>query len=54
MTPEAAVAAAGGGQPIDAGGMLLGGIGESGAPGGAVDVACAQAGIRAIAESLEF
>ena len=48
------VLAAGGGQPIQAGGVLLGGIGVSGAPGGEMDDACAQAGIRAIAESLEF
>ena len=48
------VLAAGGGLPIQAGGVLLGGIGVSGAPGGEMDDACAQAGIRAIAESLEF
>lgn len=48
------VLAAAGGQPIEAGGALLGGIGVSGAPGGDMDDACAQAGIRAIAESLEF
>ena len=48
------VLAAGGGQPIQAGGVLLGGIGVSGAPSGEIDDVCAQAGIRAIAESLEF
>lgn len=48
------VLAAGGGQPIQAGGVLLGGIGVSGAPSGEIDDICAQAGIRAIAESLEF
>ena len=48
------VLAAGGGLPIQAGGVLLGGIGVSGAPGGDMDDACAQAGSRAIAESLEF
>jgi uncharacterized protein GlcG (DUF336 family) len=39
---------------IEAGGALLGGIGVSGAPGGAMDEACAQAGIKAIADDLEF
>lgn len=46
--------AAGGGQVIEGAGALLGGIGVSGAPGGEADDACARAGIRAIAESLEF
>jgi len=45
---------AGGGRMIEGAGSLLGGIGVSGAPGGDADDACAQAGIRAIAESLEF
>ena len=44
----------GGGLMIESGGSLLGGIGVSGAPGGAADEACATAGIRAIADSLEF
>jgi len=44
----------GGGLMIEAGGALLGGIGVSGAPGGAMDEACAQAGIKAIADDLEF
>jgi uncharacterized protein GlcG (DUF336 family) len=48
-----AVAVAGG-LMIESGGSLLGGIGVSGAPGGAADEACAAAGIRAIADSLEF
>lgn len=48
------VLAAGGGQPIEAGGFHLGGIGVSGAPGGPADDACALAGIKAIADSLEF
>jgi len=46
--------AVGGGLMIEAGGSLLGGIGVSGAPGGAADEACAKAGIKAIADSLEF
>ena len=46
--------AIGGGMTIEAGGSLLGGIGVSGAPGGEADEACAAAGIKAIAESLEF
>jgi len=46
--------AVGGGLMIESGGSLLGGIGVSGAPGGAADEACAAAGIRAIADSLEF
>jgi len=48
------VIAAGGGLPIEAGGSLLGAIGVSGAPGGDADEACARAGIKAIADSLEF
>jgi uncharacterized protein GlcG (DUF336 family) len=48
------VAAIGGGMLIEAGGSILGGIGVSGAPGGMQDDACAQAGIAAIRDSLEF
>lgn len=48
------VAAVGGGLMIEGGGSLLGGIGVSGAPGGAADDACAKAGIKAIADELEF
>ena len=44
----------GGGQMIEAAGSLLGGIGVSGAPGGDNDDACAAAGIKAIADDLEF
>ena len=44
----------GGGLMIEAGGNLLGAIGVSGAPGGAADEACANAGIKAIADDLEF
>ncbi|MBS3935638.1 MAG: heme-binding protein [Sulfuritalea sp.] len=46
--------AAGGGLTIEGGGSIFGGIGISGAPGGEADQACAQAGLNAIVESLEF
>jgi uncharacterized protein GlcG (DUF336 family) len=46
--------AAGGGRVIEAGGNTLGAIGVSGAPGGDADDRCAQAGIRAIADAIEF
>lgn len=48
------VVAVGGGVMIEAGGSILAGIGVSGAPGGDADEACARAGIKAIADSLEF
>lgn len=48
------VLAVGGGVMIEAGGVLYGGIGVSGAPNGTADDACAKAGINAIAEELEF
>ena len=48
------VMAFGGGVPIEAAGSTLGAIGVSGASGGEADDACARAGIKAIAESLEF
>jgi uncharacterized protein GlcG (DUF336 family) len=48
------VAAIGGGMVIEGGGALLGGIGVSGAPGPPNDDVCAAAGIKAIAEDLEF
>jgi uncharacterized protein GlcG (DUF336 family) len=48
------VVAVGGGVKIEAGGSILAGIGVSGAPGGDADEACANAGIKAIAEALEF
>lgn len=48
------VAAVGGGLPIEAAGSLLGAIAVSGAPGGDADDSCAQAGIRAIANDIEF
>lgn len=48
------VLAIGGGLAIEAGGATLGAIGVSGAPGGDADDACATAGIRAIADAIEF
>lgn len=48
------VLAAGGGQVIEGGGSLFGGIGVSGGPGGEADDACAKAGIKAIVDLLEF
>ncbi|MCX8134667.1 MAG: heme-binding protein [Roseococcus sp.] len=42
----------GGGVPVEAGGMIVGGVGISGAPGGAEDDACARAGIAAVEERL--
>lgn len=48
------VVAAGGGQVIEAAGSVVGAIAVSGAPGGEADDACAKAGIRAIADALEF
>jgi uncharacterized protein GlcG (DUF336 family) len=48
------VMAIGGGLPIEAGGSTFGGIGVSGAPNGEADDACASAGIKAIADAIEF
>lgn len=48
------IVALGGGLPIEAGGSVLGAIGVSGAPGGEADEACAKAGLKAIADDLEF
>jgi uncharacterized protein GlcG (DUF336 family) len=48
------VMAIGGGLPIEGGGSTYGGIGVSGAPGGEADDACATAGLKAIAEAIEF
>ena len=48
------VMAAGGGLVIEGGGSFFGGIGVSGGPGGEADEVCAQAGLKAIADSLEF
>ena len=44
----------GGGLMIESGGSLIGGVGGSGAPGGDLDVECAEAGIEAIEDSLGF
>lgn len=46
--------AAGGGLVIEAGGTTFGAIAVSGAPGGNADDACAQAGIKAISDAIEF
>lgn len=43
-----------GGLPIQAGGVLVGGVGVSGAPAGETDEACAQAGIDKVQEDLNF
>jgi uncharacterized protein GlcG (DUF336 family) len=39
---------------IEGGGALLGAIGVSGAPGGEADEACARAGLKAVADAIEF
>ncbi len=44
----------GGGIPIEAQGVVVGGVGVSGAPGGPADDACARVGLDAILEKLEF
>ena len=43
-----------GGIPIQAGGALLGAVGVSGAPSGATDEACGQAGIDQVQDDLEM
>ena len=43
-----------GGLPIRAGGVLIGAVGVSGAPGGDKDEACAAVAIKNITERLEF
>ncbi|MFO1218304.1 MAG: heme-binding protein [Burkholderiaceae bacterium] len=43
-----------GGLVIEAGGQVLGAIAVSGAPGGEADEQCAAAGIKAIADQIEF
>ncbi len=48
------VVALGGGVTISARGILLGAVGVSGAPGGHLDDACGNAGIKAIQASLEL
>jgi uncharacterized protein GlcG (DUF336 family) len=44
----------GGGLIIESGGLLVGAVGVSGAPGGDADEACAKAGIEAIQGKLDF
>lgn len=44
----------GGGVPVQAAGSIVGGIGISGAPDPAIDAECALAGIKAIADKLDF
>jgi uncharacterized protein GlcG (DUF336 family) len=44
----------GGGMTVQAGGSLVGAIGVSGAPGGDADDACAEAGIEAIRDKIDF
>jgi len=46
--------AVGGGIMIEGGGSSFGAIGVSGAPGGEADDVCAQAGLKAIADAIEF
>jgi uncharacterized protein GlcG (DUF336 family) len=48
------IALLGGGLMIEAGGSLLGGIGVSGAPGGDKDEECANAGLDAIRDRIDF
>ena len=43
-----------GGLPIQVAGSLIGAVGVSGAPGGDKDAACAQHGIDAVQERLDF
>jgi uncharacterized protein GlcG (DUF336 family) len=54
LRSHARVMAAAGGQVIEAAGSVLGAIAVSGAAGGDADEACARAGIKAIADALEF
>ena len=44
----------GGGVTVEAAGSIVGGVGVSGAPGGAADDACARVGIAAVQADLEF
>jgi uncharacterized protein GlcG (DUF336 family) len=48
------VLAVAGGQVVEADGSVLGSIGVSGAPGGDADERCAMAGLRAIADDIDF
>ena len=47
------VVAIGGGVPIRAGGVVIGAVGVSGAPGGEKDEVCANAGIAKVADALK-
>lgn len=40
--------------PVQAGGQLVAAVGVSGAPGGDLDEACAEAGVASIQETLDF
>ncbi len=44
----------GGALPVDAAGSMVGAVGVSGAPSGAADDECAEAGIAAVADRLAF
>jgi uncharacterized protein GlcG (DUF336 family) len=44
----------GGGVRVEAGGITVGAVGVSGAPGGDADDACAKAGIAAVQDKLDF
>ena len=44
----------GGGVMVEVAGEVVGGVGVSGAPGGAIDEECAVAGVEAVMEELEF
>ncbi|MEM7496644.1 MAG: heme-binding protein [Pseudomonadota bacterium] len=44
----------GGGVPVMAAGSIVGGVGVSGAPGPSLDEDCAEAGIEAISDVLDF
>ena len=54
LRSHARVMAAGGGVVIEGSGSVMGGIGVSGGPGGDADEQCAHAGLKAIADSLDF
>ena len=43
-----------GGIPIRAAGSLVGAVGVSGAPGGDIDADCANAGIEAVQDRIDF
>ena len=44
----------GGGLIVESGGLLVGAVGVSGAPGGDADETCAKAGIAAVQVKLDF